>query len=60
MAALKSYIMEEFGAKASIAQRGQTLLIIVKSAALANTLRMRLPKLQEIAGSERKIMFRIG
>jgi len=60
IAAIKRYITESFGAKATVGLHGETLVITVKSAALANALRLRLLSLQKIAKTKRKIMFRIG
>jgi len=60
VSALKRYIFEEFGAESSVGLHGETLVITVASASLANTLRLRLPTLQKTAKTKRKIMFRIG
>ena len=58
--AVKRYIFEEFGAESNVGLHGETLVITVTSASLANALRMRLLTLQKIAKTKRKIMFRIG
>ena len=58
--AIKRYIFEQFGAESSVGLHGETLVITVASAALANTLRLRLLTLQKIANTTRRIMFRIG
>ena len=58
--ALKRYVSEEFGVESSVGMHGETLVITVKSASLANALRLRLPTLQKVAKTKRKIMFRIG
>jgi hypothetical protein len=58
--ALKRYVSEEFGAESSVGLHGETLVITVNSASLANALRLRLPVLQKVAKTKRKIMFRIG
>ena len=58
--AVKRYIFDEFGAQSSVGLHGETLVITVKSASLANALRMRTLSLQKIANTKRKIMFRIG
>lgn len=58
--AVKRYIFDEFGAQSSVGLHGESLVITVASAALANALRMRLPALRKVAGPYKKIMFRIG
>ena len=60
IAAVKRYILDEFGAQSRVGLHGETLVITVKSASLANTLRLRLLSLQKTANTKRKIMFRIG
>ncbi len=60
VAALKRYIFDEFGEKSSVGLHGETLVITVQSASLANALRLRLLSLQKAANTKRKIMFRIG
>ena len=58
--AVKRYIFDEFGAESSVGLHGETLVITVASASLANALRLRLPSLRKTANTKRKIMFRIG
>lgn len=58
--AVKRYIFDEFGAKSNVGLHGETLVITVKSASLANALRLRTLSLQKVAKTKRKIMFRIG
>lgn len=58
--AVKRYIFEQFGVETSVGLHGETLVITVASASLANALRMRLPALQRTAKTKKKIMFRIG
>jgi hypothetical protein len=58
--AVKRYILSEFGAKARVGLHGETLVITVKSASLANALRLKILSLQRVANTKRKIMFRIG
>jgi hypothetical protein len=57
---IKRYIAEEFGAPASVGVQGESLVITVASASLANTLRMRLPAIQAAAGTKKRLIFRIG
>jgi len=58
--AIKRYIFEEFQAESSVGLHGETLVITVQSASLANILRLRQTALQKAAKTQRKIMFRIG
>lgn len=60
LTAVKRYISDEFGVESSVGLHGETLVITVGSASLANALRMRLPALRKMAGPAKKIMFRIG
>ncbi|MBX6334390.1 hypothetical protein IRY61_03570 [Candidatus Saccharibacteria bacterium] len=58
--AIKRYILQEFGVKARVGLHGETLVVTVHSAALANALRLKILALQKAANTKRKIMFRIG
>ncbi|HEY5667610.1 MAG TPA: hypothetical protein VIR03_00430 [Candidatus Saccharimonadales bacterium] len=58
--ALKQYIDETFHAASSIGLRGESIVITVASAALANTLRFHTTKLQAAAQTDKRIVFRIG
>ena len=58
--AVKRYIAEEFGAESSVGIQGNALVITVQSASLANTLRLRLPAIQQIANTDKRLVFRIG
>lgn len=58
--ALKQYILNEFQAKARVGLHGETLVITVRSASLANALRLRIVALKKAANTKRRIMFRIG
>ena len=58
--AVKRYIAETFKAESSVGLHGETLVITVTSASLANALRLRVTALKKAAGTSRRIMFRIG
>ena len=58
--ALKRYILDEFGEESRVGLHGETLVITVASASLANALRLRLLSLQKAANTKRKIMFRLS
>jgi len=60
IARIKQFIQDEFQVSAQIAVRGETLVITVRSAALANTLRLRTVKLREVAETSKRLVFRIG
>jgi hypothetical protein len=60
IAAVKRYILAEFGVEPSVGLHGETLVITVKSGSLAGALRMRIVSLQKAANTKRKILFRIG
>ena len=58
--AIKQYIFKEFGVQPNVGLHGETLVITVRSASLANALRLRQLSLKKAANTDRKIMFRIG
>lgn len=58
--AIKNYISKEFNAPATVAVQGNSLIISVQSAALANTLRLRLPTLKKISNTTKRLVLRIG
>lgn len=57
---IKQYIDTQFGAPANVALRGNTIVITIQSAALANALRFHITKLKEVCGTQKRIMLRIG
>jgi hypothetical protein len=58
--AVKRYIDEHFHVTAQVTMQNEAIVVGVKSASLANTLRLRLPQIQEIANTDRKLLFRIN
>jgi hypothetical protein len=60
IAAIKRYVDEHFHATARIALQHDSIVISVDSAALANTLRLRLTELQAAAQTTKRLVFRIG
>lgn len=59
--AIKQYIATEFGAESSVGLQGdQAVIITVRSASLANTLRLRVRALQAAAKTTKRLIFRIG
>jgi hypothetical protein len=57
---VKHYIDEQFHATASVALQGESLVVTVKSASLANMLRLRITQLQAASGTDKKLILRIG
>lgn len=57
---VKQYIDEQFQASSVVALQGESLVITVKSASLANMLRLRITQLQEASGTDKKLILRIG
>lgn len=60
MTAIKEYIAREFKINATITMQPNALIISVPSAALANTLRLRLTTLRKIANTPKRLVLRIG
>lgn len=58
--ALKEYIQNTYNAQPLVGLHGETLVITVGSASLANALRLRQTTLQKVAKTEKKIIFRIA
>lgn len=58
--AIKDYIAKEFNAPASVTVQPNALIISVQSASLANTLRLRIPILQKVANTSKRLVLRIG
>jgi hypothetical protein len=59
---IKHYIKKQFDAvPSSVAFQGDKAIVItVRSAALANTLRFHTSKLQEACNTDKRLLFRIG
>lgn len=58
--AIKEYVRRYYETDVVVTVQPHMILIATKSAALAATLRMNLPKLQAAANTDKKIMLRIG
>ena len=58
--AIKQYITDQFDAPSSVGLQGETIVITVHSASLANALRLRLPAIQAAANTKKRLVFRIG
>lgn len=60
IAAIKDYIQQHFNSRAGVLLQERQVVISVPSAALAGTLRMHLPQLQELTGTDKRLVIRIG
>ncbi|HSW99394.1 MAG TPA: hypothetical protein VLF71_06210 [Candidatus Saccharimonadales bacterium] len=60
VAAVKRYIFEEFGAPSSVGVQGESLVVTVASASLANALKLRQLAIKKAAGTAKRLVFRIG
>ena len=60
IAAIKGYIQEHFHAGSEVLPREHEIIIVVTSASLASTLRFHARKLQAVAQTSKRLVFRIG
>lgn len=60
IAAIKDYIRQNYNAEASVSLRERDILVVVPSAGLASRLRFDMPKLKKAAGTEKRVVLRIG
>lgn len=56
---IKDYIQAEFNALAEVMVRDKDIVISVSSSALANSLRLRSPKIKDLCQTDKKLNFRI-
>lgn len=57
--AIKRYIEQTYNSGASVRLSGDAIIVTVPSAALANTLRLRINQLRTAAGTKKRIILRI-
>lgn len=57
---IKKYVQDEFKTKVQVQVTPQTIIIIVPSAALASTLRLRGPDIKRRCQLEKRLSFRIS
>lgn len=57
--AIKDFVFKEFGENVGVRLASQAIVITTPSAALAGSLRLRLPELEKLAG-KRRCIIRIG
>jgi len=60
IAAIKEYMQAQFQTDCKVAFQGESIVITVRSGALANTLRFHLGKLRDAAQTEKRLVIRIG
>ena len=59
VAAIKKYIQDKYNAEVAVTMQTNQIIITVRSAALAGTLRLELHRLKAILETERRLMIRI-
>jgi hypothetical protein len=58
--AIKEYVRRYYDADVSVSIQQHAIVIAARSAALIGSLRFNLPKLQEAANTDKRILLRIG
>jgi hypothetical protein len=58
--AIKEYVRRYYDADATVTMQQHAIVVTARSAALIGSLRANLPKLQEAAGTDKRILLRIG
>jgi hypothetical protein len=58
--AIKEYVQRYYEKDVKVIMQPHTIIVSARSAALIGSLRMNLPKLQEAAATDKRIMLRIG
>jgi hypothetical protein len=57
---IKKYVMKKFKTDVGVQIRGEDFVILVPSAALAATLRLRGPEIKRVCGVNKRLIFRIA
>jgi flagellar basal body-associated protein FliL len=57
---IKQYALDEFQTNVEVVVRDKDILISVSSAALANTLRLRSPKIRDLIKGDKRLIFQIN
>ena len=58
--AIKEYVRRYYNADVSVTIQQHAIVVAARSAALIGSLRLNLPKLQEAANTDKRILLRIG
>jgi hypothetical protein len=59
MRAIKQFVQKNYQVEVEVQIREKELIVTTPSAALANTLRLKLPELRKAAATEKRIVLRI-
>lgn len=57
---IKKYVLDEFQTEVGVQVRDKDIVVSVPSAALANTLRLRVPEITRRCQLDKKLVFRIS
>ena len=60
MAAIKKFVQDRYQETVEVTIRDRDILIVTRSAALANTLRLNTRQLQAAAQTDKRLVFRTG
>lgn len=60
VAAIKKYVREEFGQEVEVIAREKEIITAGRSAALIGSLRLRAPAIKKAAGTNKRLIFRVG
>lgn len=58
--AIKDYVRRYYDAEVRVTVQPHTIIVSARSAGLIGSLRLNLPKLQQAAGTDKRIMLRAG
>jgi hypothetical protein len=58
--AIKEYVRRYYDTEVKVTMQPHAIVVSARSAALIGSLRMNLPKLQDAASTDKRIMLRIG
>lgn len=58
--AIKDYVRRYYEAEVRVSMQPHSIVVTARSAGLIGSLRANLPKLQDAAGTDKRIMLRIG
>ncbi len=56
---IKKYVYATFNSKVEVVVHDKTITIMVPNAALANTLRLRIPEIQKLCETKKRLIFLI-
>jgi hypothetical protein len=59
MKAIKLFVRQNYKVDVEIQMRDKVIIVTTPSAALANTLRLKLPELRKVAATDKRIVLRI-